>query len=335
MSFELEDISGDHFQQLNKFFSSDAGQDKLVELSQEINLPQARIHSRDWYFDGIRVGYSDWHYKTPVDLKWSYQIHPELVTLQANLKGSVFIGNPGEGHLLFENYQHNLFYANSGEMNEGFLRPSNMQSSMFFVQFRKEAFMRLTADANEALARFSESILKGKPAVLSGSNLPLGTAMVNLIKGILNCGYTEGLKKMYLLSKSIEFLVLQAEACNAGLVPAYKYAKTQHDVECIRYAREYIMRNLDAPPSLSELARVVGINEYKLKRGFKEIFGNTVFGYLSDARLEIARNDLSEGRKTTNEIAAALGYSSVQHFGNAFRKKFGTSPGKWRRTSNP
>jgi AraC family transcriptional activator of pyochelin receptor len=332
MAFELQDTPGDPFQQLNRFFSTDEDDGKLLELSQELDLPQARIHSNEWYFNGIRMGYSDWHYKEPVDLKWNYQIHPEMVTLQVNLTGSVFIGNSPDAHLLFENAQHNLFYANSNEVNEGFIRPSDMRSSMFFVQFRKNAFMRLTADANDALTRFGESILQGKPAALSAGHLPLGTAMVNLIRNVLNCGYTEGLKKMYLLSKSIEFLVLQAEACSAALVPYYKYAKTPHDVECIRYAREYILRNLEEPPSLSQLARIVGINEYKLKRGFKEIFGNTVFGYLSDARLEMACTDLAEGKKPTSEIAAALGYSSVQHFGNAFRKKFGTAPGKWKKS---
>jgi AraC-like DNA-binding protein len=91
------------------------------------------------------------------------------------------------------------------------------------------------------------------------------------------------------------------------------------------------MGNLETPPTLSELARIVGINEYKLKRGFKETFGNTVFGYLGDARLEMAKNDLLENKKSVSDISAELGYSSVQHFSNAFKKKFGLSPGKLKR----
>jgi AraC-like DNA-binding protein len=125
--------------------------------------------------------------------------------------------------------------------------------------------------------------------------------------------------------------VLQAEACNAALIPSYRYIKTKYDKECVVYAREYIMSHLEAPPSLSELAKIIGINEYKLKRGFKEIFDNTVFGYLSDARLEIAKNDLLENKRTASEIASELGYSSVQHFSNAFKKKFGLSPNKLKR----
>jgi AraC-like DNA-binding protein len=94
------------------------------------------------------------------------------------------------------------------------------------------------------------------------------------------------------------------------------------------YAREYLISHMETPPGLSELARIIGINEYKLKRGFKEMFGNTVFGYLSDLRLEMAKNELLENRNTASTIASELGYSSVQHFSNAFKKKFGYAPSK-------
>ena len=74
------------------------------------------------------------------------------------------------------------------------------------------------------------------------------------------------------------------------------------------------------PPGLTELARAAGINEYKLKKGFKETFGNTVFGYLAETRLELAKNDLLEEEKSISEIAFELGYSSV-HFLAIMRKR--------------
>ena len=88
------------------------------------------------------------------------------------------------------------------------------------------------------------------------------------------------------------------------------------------------MNHMETPPSLLELSKIVGVNEYKLKRGFKEMFGDTVFGYLSGARLEIAKNDLLKSKKSVSEISSELGYSAVQHFSNAFKKKFGFSPAK-------
>lgn len=332
MAFRLKDVSGDHFQHLDDFFLNGFESNKLVEHSQKITHPFVEGHSDEWYFDGIRMGYSDWHYQKPVELQWNYDIKVELITFQANLRGSMLIGREtGKPSPLFGNYQHNLFYANANDANEGVLKCERLRSSMFFVQFTKDAFLRLTENANDALNRFSANVLSGRPALLSANNLPVDATMLNLINNIVNCRYQEGLKKMYLLSKSIEFLVLQAEACNAALVPSYRYLKTKYDTECIMHAREYILSHLESPPGLSALAKIVGVNEYKLKRGFKEVFGTTVFGYLSEARLEIAKNDLLENRKSASEIASEMGYSSVQHFSNAFKKKFGLSPNKLKR----
>jgi AraC family transcriptional regulator, transcriptional activator of the genes for pyochelin and ferripyochelin receptors len=126
-------------------------------------------------------------------------------------------------------------------------------------------------------------------------------------------------------------LVLQAEISNLALMPAYHYLKSAHDKECIIYAQQYLMKHVESPPSLSQLSKIVGINEYKLKRGFKEMFNNTVFGYLAEARLELAKNDLLETDKKVNEIASDLGYCSVPHFSHAFKKKFGFSPGMLRK----
>ena len=333
MAFEIKNIPGKNFHLLNDFFMNGSAETNLVEQSEKLSFPFVEVNMQDWYFDGIRLGYSDWNFKQPVDLKWNYQIKSELVTLQANLKGSVFIGSQtNKPQAAFGNYQHNLYYANGDDVNEGFLRSTHLQSSMFFIQFTKDAFLRLTQGGNDALERFGENILNGRRCAISPNNLPVDAVMLNIINDIINCRYKDGLKQMYLLSRSIEFLVLQAEACNAARLPAYKYVKTKHDLECVSYAREYILNNIESPPGLTALAKIVGINEYKLKRGFKEVFGNTVFGYLSESRLELAKNDLVRGDKTSTEIASVLGYSSVQHFSNAFKKKFGFSPNKLLKT---
>jgi AraC family transcriptional regulator, transcriptional activator of the genes for pyochelin and ferripyochelin receptors len=332
MPFELKQIPDINFQLLNDFFLKGYESPTLVEQSLKTNLPFVDIQTHEWYFDGIRMGYSDWHYKEPIDLQWRYDIKVELVSFMANLRGSVCIDGPANQEIpLMGNQQHNLFYSPAGESDEGLLKQVGSHASMFFIQFTKDAFLRLTQNANEALARFSEHVLNGRPAALSAGNLLVEAPMQNMIGNILNCRYKDGLKKMYLLSRSIEFLVIQAEACNAALLPLQAFIKNKQDMESIVYAREYIMNQLESPPSLSELAKIVGINEYKLKRGFKETFGNTVFGYLADARLEMARNYLLETKKTASDISSELGYSSVQHFSNAFKKKFGRSPNKFKR----
>jgi AraC-like DNA-binding protein len=83
---------------------------------------------------------------------------------------------------------------------------------------------------------------------------------------------------------------------------------------------------LEEPPSLPELARSVGLNEFKLKVGFRTHFGTSVFGYLRAQRMDQARRLLVRGELSVTEVAARVGYSNPSKFAAAFRKHFGRPP---------
>ena len=106
------------------------------------------------------------------------------------------------------------------------------------------------------------------------------------------------------------------------------YIKKEYDRERILFARDYLLKHMENPPSLPELARLAGINEFKLKNGFKEIFNQPVFAWLADVRLETAKDELMKRSKSLTEIAFELGFSSPQHFSTAFKKKYGVAPRK-------
>ena len=97
----------------------------------------------------------------------------------------------------------------------------------------------------------------------------------------------------------------------------------------IKNAKEHLLKNIDAPPRLKELAKLAGLNEYQLKAGFKEIYGNTVFGYLLDHKLDNARVLLDSKKYHVAEVAYQIGYTNPSHFIAAFRKKFGVTPKKY------
>jgi AraC-like DNA-binding protein len=102
------------------------------------------------------------------------------------------------------------------------------------------------------------------------------------------------------------------------------------DKEKIYHARDVLLTRIQEPPSLQELSRLSGLNEFKLKTGFKQVFDNTVYGYLNDHRMEHARQLVLEGHTSLTDIADTYGFSSIQHFSTAFKKKFGMSPVKMR-----
>jgi len=325
MPFELRNKADDKILHTNDLSGNDFNTDKLVENTMTFNLPAAEANMKQWYFNGIRMGHHNWHYKERVEMAWKGDL--DMVTLYFNMKGKTTINNENfRKPFELGKYQHNLFYSQTGE---GTIKNDNLYLDTFMIQFNKDAFLRLTEDSNEVLKRFGGNVLEGKTVSLSDDSLYMDINMINAINAIVGCKYQHDLKKMFLLSKCMELLVLQAEAYNNLHSRTKTYLKTEYDKERIIYAREYLIQHLDMPPSLTGLAKIAGINEYKLKKGFKELFGNTVFGYLAETRLELAKTDLLERKKTVSEIAFELGYSSVQHFSNAFKQKFGVSPGKF------
>nr|WP_275889145.1 AraC family transcriptional regulator [Desulfobulbus rhabdoformis] len=99
-----------------------------------------------------------------------------------------------------------------------------------------------------------------------------------------------------------------------------------HDKKQIQGVRDLLINNLDTPPSLKELARSAGMSHPKLNRCFKQVYGMTVFQYLRLERLNKAKNMLQKDGYSVTETALEVGYDSVSHFSQAYKRQFGTSP---------
>ena len=94
----------------------------------------------------------------------------------------------------------------------------------------------------------------------------------------------------------------------------------------IKHAKQLILKDMNNPPSLPELAKEVGLNIKKLKTEFKEIYGAPVFTFLLNYKMELAKKLLLEQQLNVNEIALNLGYSTSSHFIAAFKRKYKTTP---------
>jgi AraC-like DNA-binding protein len=144
---------------------------------------------------------------------------------------------------------------------------------------------------------------------------------------IITCSYTGVMKRMFLQVKTLEMIALQLVPIitdKGGLQPQPRFRAGT--VERIHQAREILLSRLDNPPALLELAQLVGVSDRTLQRGFQRLFGTTVFGYLTDKRMEQAERWLREGNRSVLEVAIMTGYSNPTHFSVAFKRKFGISP---------
>jgi AraC-like DNA-binding protein len=95
-------------------------------------------------------------------------------------------------------------------------------------------------------------------------------------------------------------------------------------------AREYILSDLSFTPTLESIAREVGINVYKLKTGFKALFGQSVFSYLREERLTLAYGEILKNKNSLTDIAYQTGFASISHFSDAFKNRYGISPSQLR-----
>lgn len=154
----------------------------------------------------------------------------------------------------------------------------------------------------------------------------MDAAMHQCIYRITHYAGEAGVKCMYLYGQIVELLALTQLSFSKSTNEKPVYIKNEYDKERILYARDYLLTHLDAPPGLEQLAGIVGVNVFKLKCGFKEMFGQPPFTYLANVRLEMARTALQKKEKNITQIAFELGYASLQHFSMAFRKKFGVAP---------
>ncbi|MBW4660740.1 MAG: AraC family transcriptional regulator [Drouetiella hepatica Uher 2000/2452] len=156
-------------------------------------------------------------------------------------------------------------------------------------------------------------------------------SMQQVLQQIIHCPYQGIMQQLYLEGKALELLTLQfahwtATDRSTELSLSREALLRSDDIEQLHHAREILIQHSTQPPSLIELARQVGINDRKLKQGFRQLFGTTVFGYLHDYRMQQAKQLLHDSDLSIAAIATTIGYSNPEAFSTAFRRKFAVSP---------
>lgn len=300
----------------------------LTERRDKYSFPFGDAEIVHLAFAGIYVKYGDIRLYDRIKMHMNMHDEPPVIELHFTLSGhgSLLHDNNGQRYDYVEN-QCNMHYLPQFS-GEGVYR-KDMRYRFFEVNFAAQAFIDLAENSSPLLMDFAGKISANSKIELRKENMPMTLAMHQCIQDIIHCQFTGGIKMMYLQSKCIELLALQAQAYEdlTGKAP-FHVSITSDDIERIHYAQTYLLQNSLQPPSLTQLARISGINEFKLKKGFREVFNNTVFGYLTDHKLKEARELLLYQKVPIKDVADQLGYSSVQHFSKAFKKKFGVSPGQ-------
>ena len=289
-----------------------------------------KISSQSWEFGNILIGHIHTKYEELFGINKSSN-NEELVRLHFGIKGdySFKYGQLDRSFDLVGGH-HNIMFSKGLDLE---VCNKSLDIETLGVNFPKEIFIDFTRDGDDLLKRFSEKILKGESVLISEKWGSINSPIQNVIDEIIINPYAGSLQNIFLLAKTLELLVLCVDNYKVSQAKKFNYLKTTKDKECIIAARDFINSRLSSPPNLTEIARAAGVNEFKLKYGFKEMFHTTVFTYLTEKRLNLAKQYLLDSELTLSEIADQLGYSSTQHFHNQFKKKFNKTPKSFRAVS--
>lgn len=247
-----------------------------------------------------------------------------LIQFHFGIKGNAkFVFNEGNYALDLKEEKSLLFYNPQKEL------PLNLeldsQSWVISLIISIQKFHSLFSTESDYIPFLSEDN-KDKKYYNEGNISP---SMAIVLSQLFHYNLNPSIKNLYYKGKAYELLSLyfnRSEDPNAEQCP---FLVDEENVVKIRKAKEIVLANIAEPPGLQELADQVGLNLKKLKMGFKQIYGDTVYGFLIDYKMEMARRLLDSGSYNVNEVGLKIGYSTGSHFIAAFKKKFGTTPKKY------
>lgn len=194
--------------------------------------------------------------------------------------------------------------------------------------------LRIEAEALDMLARdaglpeLARMALEGRVDDLSGARA-MTAGMRRLMQDLIDPRPAGGMRRLYMQGKALELLSQQCAAMEGF---ASDDTLSARDMARLREARERLLADLGNPPGLEDLAAAVGLTPRRLNKGFRVVFGTTVYDYLREARMDAARQMLEDGGDIPlKRLAWAVGYTQTSNFVTAFRRRFGVSPARYRR----
>jgi AraC-like DNA-binding protein len=172
---------------------------------------------------------------------------------------------------------------------------------------------------------------------LSGENMnkkcyrdkELNPNEIMVLNQIFHYGLHSSLEKLYTKGKVYELISLYFHKSDNEGAQNCPFLEDEVNVEKIQKAKSILIERMTEPPSLSELSDMINLSLAHLKEGFKHIYGETVYAYLLNYKMEFARRLLATKKYNIAEVSFEVGYSTPSHFIAAFKKKYGVTPKRY------
>jgi len=218
------------------------------------------------------------------------------------------------------------------------LAPPGVEKSEHYLEGEHERSVTLICEADFLRERFGDSAEQLPDAlaryIISGEvsqfndRLAMSTEAITAATTILDNPFHGKMRRQYIEARAQELLVLSLAACAENEREEHKVNRglNSRDVQRMQKARAVLEQEYITPPTIHQLARALGLNEAKLMRDFKQLFGQTIFDFTQNIRMDAAKTLLETTSKSITEIAFDVGYEYSSNFTTAFKRRFGVPP---------
>ena len=218
------------------------------------------------------------------------------------------------------------------KINSSYCETSQNQSYLFinFGLYANDCLFDLAEGNYLFKIRISKTYFKkyNEPFVITAQTQAICCNTQTKLLEIVNCTLT-GMHKKLFLESVILFLLFQSQknslisqiGCNTCAV-----LNKPIELEQMQLAKNYIIENLSGNLTIPIISKVVGTNQCYLKKGFKEVFNQTIFEFIQENRMIKAKYLLESNPENITSVAFNVGYASLSSFSQAYKNYFGISP---------
>jgi AraC-like DNA-binding protein len=318
MEFQLIAPGASELQIIEALPSSFTGHILPAPHAVEVKAAFGNMVFQQYKGDGFTIWYSNYNILHPTELIGRGDV--PVLELHMQFLNDFSTQWDGVGEKLVRCYQYNLTYTPFVFNRASFAGRNEYHT--FDVHFTL-AFLEHWAKEFPVLHRFLEIVHKKQPTTIFDVDHYLTHSMIDIVQHVLHAPYTGNVLQYYVQSKVIELLLAALEQAS-NIHPLAPVKLSPYDIDRLYEARE-LLKDFGNPLTIMQLARKLGINDNKLKKGFKYLFNTTIFEFVQNERMLHAKNLLLETNSPLEEIAYETGYGHVSNFKKAFQRHFNYS----------
>lgn len=301
---------------------------KIIERIENDNVQKLFIERKRIHIDGLFLDFYTRSFtedqKLTVKTDFPYiQIHFEISG------GATYYYPHCRTHieLLTDEGEFTIFYVPA--LNGKLLRPACDNAFCLQIEISKRWLVSHLSDRCDVATRFMKAIQNNQSVILGGRNFPITRTIKHILMEVYHCKFENNIKQLFIEGKLFELLSLIIDMAGSTVGNDTANRLSKQEKERLYAIKDLLEQDYHKRYTIQELSEMSFMNRTKMQNAFKQLFGNTIHGFIIEKRmvsaLELLSRDTTE-KVTISEIANKLGYRHYSHFSTMFKKYFGYSP---------